>query len=304
MDNKTFINQYGKDFFALLESEFKRKLAITSLCRSKAVADDTIKLLLSCRNGEKMAALMISPEGFSNSISDNMAVTKAVKNRLSEPESSVVLDPLLEGRLASGLSYSVLPYMAPLSSNRIVFAFEKRILAPKICDWLLACTAETKTKVKEDDFNSFAEPLNAVKNSSLPTNIKNAAALSLNRLAQGEWEPYLCLEHGDFWHGNILRKKGGNYPFTVIDWPGANLQGYAVKDFVCLSMSLRLSDRLHLKVIKRYSVILNCKAIDLMGYLIASLGWLQLNLGELSEQRYNELAVAHFDKLSNIIRNI
>lgn len=144
---------------------------------------------------------------------------------------------------------------------------------------------ETSLRFKEKLDHLIIQPF-------LDSDIKKCIKKSISRLETGEWTPRHSIDHNDLWLGNVMLADRDDYnpkpspPFVLIDWAGANPQGYGIYDLIRLSLTLRLFTRtLHHELIA-HSKALQCSFEDVIGHFFASLGHLHQHLECFPESRY------------------
>ena len=113
--------------------------------------------------------------------------------------------------------------------------------------------------------------------------VREGASAALGRLEARAWEPRFCMMHGDLWKGNVLLAPGYRRwnQFALIDWGASMVHGYAIYDLLRLAMSMGLSGRRLEREVSRHCKILGCDIIDAQSYLLASLGYIGMNLDQL-----------------------
>ena len=98
----------------------------------------------------------------------------------------------------------------------------------------------------------------------------------------------------DLWDGNLLFGPKSSLLaagerrslFVVIDWPFAMLRGYALYDLTRLAPAMGLNTRSYRREVMRHCEILQTSPSGAIGYLLAGLGHLGLNLGYMDPTRY------------------
>lgn len=239
--------------------------------------------------------LLLSAEGNPRLVARAAANIVEIRRRLPEGLRPPVLAPEAGGEVC-GLSYAVWPRRRPLSKQRLILAIQKRVLAPSLFDWLFAVSRVSATQPEDADKVNlgFAVPLQSLTaDARQPAAIREAAAKCLQRLADGLWTPRHCIQHSDFWIGNVLLGRGNSRPgafrFHVIDWAGASLFGYPFIDLARLSMSVNAPATRRAAEFKRHCVAFGCDGEDAVGYVLCALGALGANLEHFPEENYVDL---------------
>jgi hypothetical protein len=110
--------------------------------------------------------------------------------------------------------------------------------------------------------------------------------------------------HGDLWIGNVLLRdatsglKGAwSDRFVIIDWPGSMLRGHAIFDLTRLTQSISTGERALASELIRHCQALQCDPEDAVGYLLAALGHLEMNLEQFPFDRFMGMATACYHQL-------
>lgn len=267
---------------------------IELLGNKKSVADDSVKFHIrdgkGCVFAVGICSSAISPGLVARGVDIAAEVRKTLKSELAK----VILEPLKTGEL-NGLTYHVLPYCVPLSDKMVGRFRQRRFLQSRVFDWLQQVTKDSMLKPDADEIRSdFLVPLEQIRaNHRLSRTIRESASFAIERLASGRWKPRYVLAHNDFWDGNLLlqqqNQQDNDFGFIVIDWPGAIIKGHAIYDLIRMSRSLKLGRKRLLQELQQHCKILDCKLVDSSGYLLASLGFLGMNLGHFPMDNYIRL---------------
>jgi hypothetical protein len=285
-------------------------LEIEYLCEPKDVADDPVKLLVTDRESRRVAVVLVSSPVDPDIVSRGMRIAAEAKTLLGERLGSVILEPLGKGALR-GLSYTILPFCRPMNAGRIARRYWRLILRSNVLDWLAEASAATVVEASDADVvDAFERPLEHVAMLEVMDGaLRGAADEALGRLKNGDWNPRFVLMHGDLWEDNLLLASRSpadagnrkNYPFVVIDWPGAKLRGYAMYDLIRLAASMGLRGRGLRREVLRHCEILGSEPANAIGYLLASLGHLGLNLGCFAPETYADMSRSCFNDLRNAL---
>lgn len=262
--------------------------------------DSTAKLTLSWPDGTEKF-ILVSGTGNPDLVARACRNIDAVRARLPKGLRAPVLTPEASGGV-NGLSYAVWPRHRPLSRNKILHALQCRRLAPAVCDWLFdICHASAAAPDDPlDKQDGFEAPLEFLMNDARqPRAFRSAAEQARAQLGAGTWTPRFCIQHSDFWIGNILqpstRARHASAPFFVIDWAGAKVKGYPFIDLVRFLMSVRAGAARSRKEIDRHCVPLACEPEDAIGYCLCALGRLGENPEFFPEKNYLDLCLNIFD---------
>lgn len=254
------------------------------------VADATTKATVHDRDGRRVCVLICSSPVAPGQVARGVSNARAGRALVGPEVGAVILEPLLVGDIA-GVSYAAYPYCGPLASGRVPWALQRIRLAPSIFAWLHA-VARTPHGEPGSAGEAFREALlGCASNGVLSEGVRRHARTAVDRLEAGEWKPRHRLDHNDLWKDNILlpaegRTTGSAFPFTVIDWVGANVSGYGVYDLVRFARSLRSGPGVCRRELGRHATALGCQPVDLMGHLLASFGRLGRHLEAFPLERY------------------
>ncbi len=277
------------------------------------ITDYVTKWLVRDKQGRPSAVVLCSSPTSPKLVERGMSRARSAKALLGNELGRVIMTPIQEGEVL-GLSYTVLPYAKPLSSNKLWRKIQRHRVIPGVLKWLRDATERTRREPSEREReDAFIEPLRHLsQHDAMPDAIRSAAAVTLQRLRNGQWTPAHVLMHGDFWDGNILidvnnvtGRAENSWPnrFVVIDWPGAIMQGYAFFDLVRFARATGLSaSRLKLEV-GQHGSILGCQVSDAPAHLLAGLGYLELHRERFPLEHFTRMAVNCLDTLTNACRS-
>ena len=268
---------------------------ITLLANPKgknAVADATIKALVPVPDG--VGFMIISGDGNRELVQRGVENIMKARSLVGESCAAAILPPILSGRI-DGRSYAVWKRHKPLPSGRGNKLIMRWMFAPRILNWAHELCADS-LKPALDDKSQFQEPLEAViRDAAFPPAMRRYAENALNRI--GDLRLMQCIQHGDFWEGNVLRSTRGDSELFVIDWAGANVTGYPVMDITRMLMSLGCSKRARDYNYSRLCSTLSCDRCDLVAYALAATGYLGANLEHFPIERYYALSERVFNYL-------
>ncbi len=275
------------------------------------INDSTYKYNLPGKAPENDAVLMISNERYPDFISNSVSVIKGIVDQLSPKCRSVVLEPVSSGSF-KGLSYAIWPKHKPISSGKILKAFQKRVIANDVFRWLKDVAVNTvKNKFTDTEIDVLIRaPLRLLAdNPRQSESVRKKAVNALEKLDQKEWRPITTLQHSDFWLGNILieNKRTRNienpYGFYVIDWGTAFINGGPASDLVQFCISVNASKARALKEFSEYCDIIGGTIEDIEKYMMIGLGNIGLNLDHFPEERFIEKCSKNMLYLQNILEN-
>lgn len=313
----------GQEVAARIQSSLSEPLAVAigeepdrlgyKVVSEAGLADGTTVVSLSRADGTPAAAVLCSPVAFPRMVDHAMDMAARVKETIGPILGIRILDPLLRGEL-EGTSFAVLPYCCPLSEGRLMSRVQDLALRPSLFDWTLELTKTTSSTgdhvATEDRFAKRLEHVAAIDTLDAP--VRHAASDAMRRLASGQWKPRHVVMHGDLWRGNVLIRPSASLNscthlserFVVIDWPGAELMGYAIFDVVRLAHSMRLTRRQLAFEIGRHCASLECEPRDACSYLIAALGHVGMSLNCFPVEQYMRVVHTSFGALSDCVAEL
>jgi hypothetical protein len=283
-----------------------------SVLSSAKVPDGTTAVRIGDAPDRSRAVLLLSTLAHPDAIAIQMKRTRQIKAALDHATGSPILEPLQEGRVR-GLSYAVMPYCRSLGHVWPHRALQRAALLPALLEWLRSAKQQSISAVRPHETElRFAKPLRHVTaETALDPRIRQAANAALARLERGDWVPRHALMHGDLWHGNVMlrsrersrRWRTSHRHFAVIDWGGAELQGYGIYDLLRLAQSFRLGENRLWHEIGRLCQMLHCDRIDAKSHLLSALGHIGMYHECLPLHHYAHLAKACFETLERAERD-
>ena len=264
----------------------------------RQVDDDAIKLVALTRSGYPCGVILVSSPVSPGLVERGMQNAARAKEELGSQLGRKILTPLGCG-CVGGLSYSILPFRPPLSGRGLRRRWQRSILRPGLFRWLHEATRVTMRRPRPAEVESgFVRPLrHVIELESASHRVRAAAENALARLEKAAWNPRFVLMHGDLWWRNILladgRAEGVGLPrrdrFVIIDWPGSRFDGHAMYDLVRLSESVKASRRHFAREVAGHCRLLECEPVDAIGYHLAAVGSIGLDLEYYSPKRYRKM---------------
>jgi hypothetical protein len=237
----------------------------------------------------KLFVILISPPAFPHVAAQEGEAMREAKASLPGPLSSIVSDIVLSDLLDDGRSFIVVPRGKVLSSNRLLFAYQRKRVKPVVLQWLRGVSMSADGP-SEAAVNEFAASLVTLTNITfLPEAIVRTAHRSLTRLHSGVFMPRFCFMHGDLWRGNIIFAPDNSV--KIIDWRGFKQCGYGLFDLMRFAHSLNLSASETSAEIVAHSEALCISREDVASTLLAGCGHIARNLGEFPLDRFVEMTV-------------
>lgn len=218
-----------------------------------------------------------------------------------------VLRPAAEGEI-DGRSWAVWPWCKPLARTTGT-RLERRRLRDPLHAWLGEVTRQSAHPVPHDAIEPrFVAPLTRMATRpALSVPVRLAARSALVALDRGAFRPMHVAMHGDLHTGNVLIDTTGAagrdsgpwaQRFVVIDWGGADADGFPIFDLARLAHSLRTGAR-HLGAsLRAHSRALDCPIEHAPWHLAAAFADLGDHLEYFPVEHYARLADLCFSLLA------
>lgn len=264
-------------------------------CAPKPVPDDAAKLVLRDSAGKPLGVLVGSAQAAPEMAARHARRSRAAAEVLPNDLAAVVLQPITQGDVA-GRSYVVWPYRIPGREGRLAQWRWRRRWAVPVSDWLFEVNRTTCTPIApEQHAVSVAAPLEALRSiEGVSDRVRGCAMQAAEAFAGGGVSAVHVLMHNDLWTGNVLCPEkaaaGSRYPFTIIDWAGAEVAGYPAYDLARWAQSARLKPSGYGAQLVRHSGVLGCAPEAMRFHLALGLGLLATQLEGFSPQRFVRLA--------------
>ena len=273
------------------------------------VADAPTRSYITNERHEKIAILFVSNEVSPGLVGRSVDNGIEVKTILGNDLGAVVLDPIAHG-IYRDLSYSIWPLQRDLSSSFLWGRVQRRLLVPRVVDWLEAVARRTLRRNLNAELTErvYLNPLSAFgKNQQYPAHLTALARQALARVQKETLQPFAVLQHSDLWLGNVLLPQRlvdmlhKEHGFYVIDWGGATPSGLPFFDVVRFAASVRPSRTYFKHIIAQHCGMLACEMADAKLYLIAALANVGQHLEHFPESRYLAMCDQTLDLLSSIV---
>jgi hypothetical protein len=272
------------------------------------VPDSGIKAIISLAGSDEPLGLLVVSSAVDPLATDRaVTLTQGARTRLGPDLGSVVLEPLVTGRVGER-AYVMWPFHRVLHPSRIANLARRVGLYPRVLRWLIDVTRQTLQPVPESARAPLygATLLTIAQENHFPRDMRDASSHALERLTSQAWQPWYALEHNDLWIGNLLVPRGNEAArkhvrgFIVIDWEGARFEGYPVLDLVRFALSSRLPQSWLRNEVTRLRDVLQCDPSDMRGYTLAALGAMGQNLGYFPLDRFRQLAHEAFEAIVRV----
>jgi len=267
-------------------------------------ADQTGKFTAPAQQGGDCFVLTSSPSN-PDIVARGVRNIETIHARLSPSAGEKLVKPYASGYV-EGVSYALWPVLRPLGQSRLIQSFQKRRLTPKILNWLYDIAATTRS-VNSDIAHietNFVEPLTAAANHhGLSAKIRETAGAAIAKINSGALQPTNCMQHGDFWLGNIMLAGAdtpGRPEFVVIDWGGANASGFPFFDLAKMALSLNIPKAQSVREFSRHCALFKCDQEDSLAYFVCAIGSLSQNLEYFPEEKFIEMSQSLFDYILSL----
>jgi hypothetical protein len=284
----------------------------SQLVPSKNIADETIKIGVSNAQQRSIAVVIYAKTHLSDLVARNSDKAARIKKYLGPNLGRVILDPLHEETIDQH-QLAVMPFCAKLSQRPVAKWVSHYYLMPTILKWLGDITVQTCDRSSpRQTQKTFEQCLtHLLGRTTLPHAIHQLAQTSLDRLRNNHWEPAHVLMHGDLWANNIMiapktlpdfKNRSWRQRMVIIDWPGAEISGYAMYDLIRLAISFRIPNGVLYRQIKAHCHILQCDVQDAVGHLLCALGHIGQYQNAFPEARYLYTALRCIDHINACLK--
>jgi len=256
--------------------------------------------------------IAISNTSFPNFVNYAVERTSEAANKLSPRLGKHILRPSTTG-YAGTQSYAIWPRQQPISNNKFLRRAQLQTINKGVFQWLCDLSKYTQNPVNSgEELNKwYIDPLMfLLRQECISNDIKRITSETLRSIETSVFRPVSVLQHGDFWYGNVLLKrywpfslKSPSY-FYVIDWSGANINGYPFIDGLRYFLSIGIGDPALKNRLNIYSDVTEVKIKEVLYYTCAYIGYLGVNRNEFPLDRYLDLAKKLFRKASVISKGM
>lgn len=239
---------------------------LESFGEPKTLQDATSTFLVRDDVGNPELVILCSAAGGLEGVARAVKRARATVAALGTELGSAVLLPLQEGQL-DGRSFAIFSYCTPLVESGPRWWIQRSVVRPRLVRWLLDASRATVKAVPTERLGpGVAQPLeNMIADEGHPPDLRALAEEALRALHDGQWIPKHVFTHGDLWVGNVLidqRSPGGSRfgRFVIIDWAGAQVQGYPYYDLLRLACSFALSGKDFFRALRKYDAALGYRS--------------------------------------------
>lgn len=270
------------------------------------VADATAAYYVDGRRSDDDCVLIVSPPDFPLQVREAVTRARAASASLGNGPGSRVCLPLLDDHW-HGRTYAVFPRLEGFSDGRFLRRAQTVWAAPSVIGWLtqtLDATAVERSSGSDVE-SGFLEPLELlVSDEQIAPSVRSSALASREFILAGRARTVTCLEHGDFWTGNILFERSAIpalspfvQDFRVIDWAGSKANGYPGIDAVRFLLSAFGPGRYSVGALRGYCERASLSPGDLAVSCLSALGQLGSQLNQFPKERYIVLVTRVHDFL-------
>jgi hypothetical protein len=263
------------------------------------VADATQAFFVDGASRRDDCVLILSNPQFPEMVDQAVTKAKDARVRLGPQLGEVVCTPLVNGRW-EGRSYAVYSRLEGFSSNRYLRRLQVVSSERGIFDWLVNVFHHTREECaeREDRHQNFLKPLQTLSGDEDLSSLVRASTATLEgEVSHGRARAFKCLQHGDFWHGNVLFSRGPiaalspiQKNFHVIDWAGSRLSGYPGIDALRFAISAFGQGSFASKKVRNFVRLVDLSDVEFSLSCFCALGWLASNLNEFPKDRFNKMA--------------
>jgi aminoglycoside phosphotransferase (APT) family kinase protein len=267
------------------------------------VADATTAYLIDGTSSRDDCVLIASARAYPDSMHQSASAAIQARWLLGSELGQRVCVPLLADRL-NGRSFAVFGRLEGFSQNRYVRLAQKRHAAPAVLNWLSAVQRHTGIAATDLEQRYHVPLQNLIGDADIPPKVRSLAEASLKAVQAGRVQTRTCLQHGDFWCGNIMFERAaiaGLGPFLrrfkVIDWGGSSVDGYPGIDLVRFLLSAFGSRAISARCLASYCQAAGLSPADLSVSCLSALGRLAAELNEMPKSNFVAMVVAIEDFL-------
>jgi hypothetical protein len=239
---------------------------------------------------DRSYVLHISPDAFPSVVRESVDKSQKAREALGPQLAAVIPVPLAQWEI-KGVTCALFEEFRPISDRPFTRYLHMRNIRPKVLSWLRGVVQLDRGE------SSVSEQALQALGCCPYEQLRQAAASALQRVKADGFVPQKRIMHGDLWSGNVLLDPTGKRQFTLIDWRGSNVDGFAVFDLIKFSESARMSSRDLRRELHAHAQSLNCDVGDTRIYLLAALGLIWLNLDQFPPDRFAAMALRNFRTL-------
>jgi hypothetical protein len=272
------------------------------------VADATSAYYIDGTSPEDDSVLIVSAPAFPDTVEHSVMTAVQARTLLGTDLGSTVCVPVLADRW-QGRSFAVYPRLDGFSMNRLVQRVQKHRAAPAIVRWLSATfcqSAVERTGAAELDRRILAPLQNLIDDPDIPEGIRATALAAVKAVQAGRARTVTCLQHGDFWFGNIMFERGtgaGMAPFLkrirVIDWGSSKLDGHPGIDAARFLLSTFGTGSTSARHFANYCKGSKLTPADVAVGCLCALGQLAVELNEFPKRNFVAMVVGVHDFLDH-----
>ncbi len=266
---------------------------VRQLTGVKDPIDTTDKFVLENGRRRPRGFVLVASDASPHLVARAIRALDAARRALGPLAGQAVLAPVHHGYI-EGRSFAIFHYYRPMSEDGLLGRWHRLRVREDVLRWLrdvirLTCHAPTA-----DEDASFSEALRGlIDDAQVSGPVRRRAEQAAERLQSGLWRPCHVLAHNDLWKGNLLLAGSGRdaeYRFLVVDWAGAQVDGYGIYDLIRVDESLRLPRRRLRQELSAHCELLDCPMQDAWSHLLSALGNLARNLDHFPRETFLAMA--------------
>lgn len=298
MTSRNWSNELRDEISEQAQGVLGFEAQLEHLAERKGIEDQTEKWFLVDSSGRRTAIAICSPQVAPGAVRDALVLADEARSTLGDSLGGVILRPLYIGHVR-GVSFSILPYCHGVDGRGLSQKLVRLSVRGAVLRWLRAVTVRTARAA--DDPAAFLNALAALEGcADLDSGVRQHALTAARDLEQERWTPVHVLMHGDMWIGNVMMRDpmsvlklfsgGGWRDLVIIDWGGAQIDGYAMFDLVRFLRTVRIGARRLRRELFSHCRALGCDVSTARAHLLCALGSIRMNLGCFPIDRFVQMA--------------
>jgi hypothetical protein len=235
-------------------------------------------------DGVPIGVAQVSDASAPTMVSRGMNSAVAARQILGAELRDSVIEPLCGGEI-DGRTYVIWPWRRPMELRGWAWRMSRSNIRRSIRNWLRQIVRIAAAGGRSDEVGErYGEILNTVTKSDVfSLGQQHVAEIAIRRLHSGRWQPQSIMDHNDLWRGNVhwnVDARGrtcGESTIVIIDWYGANMNGFGFYDLVRWAASVGMSSRALSNELQIHAEILGLERRDVGAHLLATLGRLAVH---------------------------
>jgi thiamine kinase-like enzyme len=245
-------------------------------------------------NDDGTSILKASPPAFPGVIRELTQKQRIARDVLGENLGRHVAQAFQEWEV-DGVSCAFFEKLTPIASSTLKRFLQLRKVTAPVLKWLreVASLDQGPSEQMETCLRALTrcryEYLHAPANQAL------------DRLTNRAFEARARVMHGDLTLGNVMLDPSGALEFVIIDWRGANMNGFPIFDLIKFAETARLRPGILRAELEAHADRLGCELQDTRSYLLAAFGYIWLNLDQFPPERFADMAKKNLNTLDSAL---